>query len=385
MDQFTEVSSQGWLSRIGESIKGILVGLVGVVVAFPLLFWNEGRAVKTAKGLEEGAGAVVSVPGDKVDPQHEGKLVHVSAQATADATLVDPDLRVSAPGIALVRTVEMFQWDEDKKSEKRKKLGGGEETVTTYTYNTVWDDDHHASSGFKERQGHENPDMPLRSSRWTAPSVTLGAFTLPTSLVEEIDRSEALTVDPKTIATPAAAGSRAVQGSNGGVYFGANPSSPAVGDLRITYAVVKPQPVSVIARQVASSFQPYVASTGLAISMLEPGTVPAAEMFQHAQDANTTLTWILRAVGCFVMFIGFALIFRPLAVVADVIPLVGGLVGLGTGIVAAGLAAVGSLITIGVAWIFYRPLIGVPLVLGGVALIVFLFVKGAGAKKAARA
>lgn len=385
MDQFTEVSSQGWFSRIGESIKGILVGLIGVVVAFPLLFWNEGRAVKTAKGLEEGAGAVVSVPGDKVDPQNEGKLVHVSAQATADATLLDPDLRVSAPGIALVRTVEMYQWEEAKKSEKRSKLGGGEETVTTYTYHKEWDDDHHASSGFRERDGHENPDMPLRSSRWQAPTVMLGAFTLPTSLVDEIDDSEALTVDSTKVGTPAAAGRRPVHGNNGGVYFGANPASPEIGDLRITYAVVKPQPVSVVSKQAASSFTPYVASTGLSISMLEPGTVAAAQMFQHAQDANTTLTWILRAVGAFVMFVGFALIFRPLVVVADVLPLFGSLVGLGTGIAAFGMAAVGSLITIGVAWIFYRPLIGVPLVVGGVALIVLLFVKGAGARKAARA
>lgn len=385
MDSFTEVSSQGWLSRIGESIKGILVGFVLVLVAFPVLFWNEGRAVKTAKGLEEGAGAVVSVPADSVDAGNEGKLVHVAAQATADATLSDADLGVAAPGIALVRKVEMFQWREQKKSEKRKKLGGGEETVTTYTYEKVWDDSPHASSSFKEQQGHENPDMPLRSSRFTAPSVTLGGFTLPSSLVEQIRKSEALAVDPKAIATPAVAKGRTMHGASGGLYFGANPSTPAVGDLRVTYAVVKPQPVSVVARQVGSSFQPYVASTGLSISMLEPGTVPAAEMFQHAQDANATMTWILRGVGTFVMFLGFGLVFRPLSVVADVIPLVGGLVGLGTALAAAGLAAVGSALTIGVAWIFYRPLIGVPLVVGGLALIVFLFVKGSQARKAARA
>ena len=42
--------------------------------------WNEGRAVRTAESLEEGAGAVVSVPADAVDPGNEGKLVHVSEQ-----------------------------------------------------------------------------------------------------------------------------------------------------------------------------------------------------------------------------------------------------------------------------------------------------------------
>jgi|TARA_B110000438_G_scaffold34844_1_gene34626 uncharacterized membrane protein required for colicin V production len=30
IDSFTEVSSQGWFSRIGGSIKGILVGIVVV-------------------------------------------------------------------------------------------------------------------------------------------------------------------------------------------------------------------------------------------------------------------------------------------------------------------------------------------------------------------
>ena len=49
----SETSSQGWLSRLGGAIKGIFVGLIMVIAAFPLLFWNEGRAVKPAKSLDE--------------------------------------------------------------------------------------------------------------------------------------------------------------------------------------------------------------------------------------------------------------------------------------------------------------------------------------------
>jgi hypothetical protein len=60
-DSFTETSSQGWFSRLGGAIKGILFRMVMFVVAFPLLFWNEGRAVKTAKSLAEGRGAVPTV------------------------------------------------------------------------------------------------------------------------------------------------------------------------------------------------------------------------------------------------------------------------------------------------------------------------------------
>ena len=63
------------------------------------------------------------------------------------------------------------------------------------------------------------------------------------------------------------------------------------------------------------------------------------------------------------MFFGFSFIFKPLAVVADVLPLAGTIVGVGTGIFAFLLAAPLSLITISIAWIFYRPLIGIPLLL----------------------
>lgn len=381
MDSFTEVSSQGWLSRLGGSIKGVLFGLVAVVVAFPLLFWNEGRAVKTAKGLEEGAGAVVSVPADAVTPTNEGKLVHVTGEATTQDTVRDPDLGVAAPGLALVRAVEMYQWVQDERTERRKKLGGGEERVTTYRYEQRWDDDWHDSSRFRERAGHDNPAMPLSSARFPAGKVTLGAFTLSGALIEEIDRSEPLPVDPREVTAPAALASRGVQGSASGLYFGKTPSSPAVGDVRVSYQVVRPQPVSVIARQAGSSFAPYTTSVGTEVQMLEPGAVPAQAMFQHAQDANATLTWLLRAVGFVVMLVGFAMIFKPLSVVADVVPLVGSLVGLGTGLLAFGLALVGSSITIGVAWVFYRPLVGAPLLVGGLALIVAMVIKGRSAAR----
>jgi len=58
-DSYTEVTTKGLGSRLGASIKGVLVGVVMVTAAFPVLFWNEGRAVQTAKSLAEGRGAVV--------------------------------------------------------------------------------------------------------------------------------------------------------------------------------------------------------------------------------------------------------------------------------------------------------------------------------------
>ena len=62
-----EYSEQSWLQRIGSSIKGIAVGIFLVVAGIGLLFWNEGRAVKRAKTLDEGSGLVVTADAASVD------------------------------------------------------------------------------------------------------------------------------------------------------------------------------------------------------------------------------------------------------------------------------------------------------------------------------
>ena len=48
-DTYTETTTKGWTSRIGESIKGVLFGLVLIVLSCIGLFWNEGRAVQTVR------------------------------------------------------------------------------------------------------------------------------------------------------------------------------------------------------------------------------------------------------------------------------------------------------------------------------------------------
>jgi len=117
-NRVVRVTQQGVGGRLGGSIKGAIVGVVLAVAAVPLLFWNEGRAVKRARTLAEGAGKVVSVPASTVDAARDGGLVHTSGQATTDETLRDPMFGVEEQSaLALERRVEMFQWvqREDRK------------------------------------------------------------------------------------------------------------------------------------------------------------------------------------------------------------------------------------------------------------------------------
>ncbi len=373
-DSFTEVTHESWFSRLGGAIKGVLAGLVIFAVSFPLLFWNEGRAVTTYKTLEEGGGAVVSVSADSVDSDNEGKLIHVTGKADTDETLADPDFGISANALKLRREVEMYQWKETTKSTKKKKLGGGTETVKTYSYSMVWAAEPINSGGFKKPTGHENPGaMPYESTRWVAEDVSLEAFQLSPSLVGMIGKSTPLPVTAETEIPEAIR--ETVKLHNKGFYLGADPASPAVGDTHVSFEVVEPTIVSVVASQIDDTFEPYSAEAGGTIELLQVGKHSAKAMIQKAQESNTMMTWILRLVGFIVMVIGLNMICRPLSVMADVIPILGDLVGAGTGIMSFLLAAVLSLITIAIAWVFYRPVLGVALILVAVGLAVFIGVR----------
>ncbi len=373
----TEVTSESWFGRIGQSIKSFLFGLVLFIAAFPVLFFNEGRAVKTEKSLKQGAGAVISVPADRVNSANDQKLVHVTGRATTDETLTDPEFAVSANAVKLRRRAEMYQWAESKESKTEKKVGGGTETRTTYSYSKKWSDSPVDSSSFKEASEHQNPSsMPYQSRDEQAQKVTLGAFTLTPSLVSKMSDFEALPVtDQHREKLPAELQSK-VKVHDRALYIGADPANPAIGDVRISFSVVSPTDVSVVSKQTGATFEPYRASAGMDIELLKRGVHGAQEMFQMALAENTVLTWILRAVGFFMMFFGLLMFFRPISVLGDVIPMFGSLLAFGTGLFAFAISAVLSIGTVAVAWIVYRPVLGIALLAVAIAILVALVLRG---------
>ena len=161
-------------------------------------------------------------------------------------------------------------------------------------------------------------------------------------------------------------------------------AAPKLGDVRISFQVIKPATVSLVGVQTAGSFAPYQASAGDAILLVEEGTRTAAQMFKTAQDRNATLTWVLRGAFFFMMFLGLFLVFRPLSVLADVIPFLGTLLGAGIGLFAFLGAVILSFITIAIAWVVVRPLLGITLLVVAGAGLFWLIKVGKG-KKAARA
>lgn len=361
----TETTTVSWGSRLGSSFKGIVVGLVLFVLGFPLLFWNEGRTVTATKTNEFGAANVVEAQAGTIDAAQEGKLVHVVGEAKTGETLKDEEYGVSAVAFQLSRKVEMYQWVEKKSTREEKKLGGKIEKTTTYSYEKAWCDQAISSDAFKEQDKINPPARrTLGSDSIYAHQASLGARHLNDSQIRSIGGSEKLVVKYNAVGTTEFLETAEVP-------------TPKVGDIRVTFSVVKsPKTITVVAAQMGDGFTAYtVPSTQQSISHVSAGAVDAAGVFAAAEKGNMLMAWILRLVGFLMMFIGLKMVLAPLQVLADVVPFIGSIVGVGTGLVAFAVALPCTLVTIAIAWIFYRPVIGIALLVIAAASIAFLVCK----------
>ena len=386
----TETTTESWTSRLGGAVKGVAVGLGLFILGFPVLFWNEGNSVKTAKALDEGEGACVPVESiAKVDPEMEGRLVHMTGRADTQDVLTDEQFGVSATAIALNRKTEMFQWRENSETTEKKNLGGSVTRTTTYTYEKVWSEAVIDSSGFKEA-GHDNPGViEFPSEEKLAANVSFGAFRLnerqiarigsdqayafPTDFVcrvSRVQRQGNVILVPNKATRDNALNNRDVA------------AEPRIGDMRVTFTVVRPHDISIVAKQRGDTFVAYLAKTKKKVDLIQDGVVDCAEMFEDARDANTLFTWLVRLGGLLIMYIGLSMVLKPLSVLGDVLPILGTVIGWGTGLVAGVVALVCALVTIAAAWIFYRPVLAVLLLVAAGALV-FLVWKKKQSKKVA--
>lgn len=396
---YTEVTTQSWGSRLANSLKGLVVGLILIAVSGLLLFWNEGRAVKTAQALEEGAEKVIPVESNAtVDPAMENQLVHMSGQAVTNETLTDPQFGLALPAIALKRTVEYYQWVEESESHEEKQMGGSTRTVTTYTYTRKWCDEPKSSANFKE-PGHDNfVACQVEDATVYANQVQFGAFRLSPGQVQRVNKDRAVALSQYTLApTPGcrhfingnvltisradfhpaqAPYAPAYAPEDQPQYRPVPPAVPApsIGDVRITWTYAAPQEtLSLIAVQTGDTFKGYRAKSGYHVNLLYMGTLTPEQMFERAHFENKVLLWLLRAVGWLLMFIGLRCLFSILSVLADVIPFLGNLVEVGLGIASFLLSFIISLLIIAVAWFWYRPMLS--LVLVGAAFACFFLLR----------
>ena len=192
---YQEVTTTGYGTRVGNSFKAIGSGFLLFIAGTALLWWNEGRAVKTEKMLDEAGSAYVEMENpNKKDASLEGELICGTAMATTEDSLTDAQFGVGAKAISLRRTVEYYQWVEHAQEKKEDKLGGKEVTTTTYTYTKEWVSRPIESAQFKDPV-YQNKNMVLTTyddAEQYAENVSWGAYKLSESLIHSISSREGL-------------------------------------------------------------------------------------------------------------------------------------------------------------------------------------------------
>ena len=443
---YTETTTTGYGTRVGNSFKAIGSGILLFVLGTALLWWNEGRAVKTEKMLDEAGSKYVEMENpNKKDASLEGELICGTAMATTEDSLTDAQFGVGAKAIALRRTVEYYQWVEHSQTKREDKLGGKEVATTTYTYSKQWVSSPIQSSEFHD-PAYQNKNMVLTTVEEAdqyAENVSFGAYKLPESLIHSISSREAMDLalaedllaqfdkstkvayerfygvqksiqqptqqpqQPVAQAIPDSirallpdsvkAALDSLQAVNDSInkqmanaenkkdlmyihqagnvlYFGRVPGSPEVGDVRVTFEKVVPAKVTVMAVVDGDTFKPFKAKNGKRFQTLVMGKKSGDEIIDAQKEANNMILWFLRILGVVMVIGGLKGIFGFIETILKVVPFIAGIFGWGVGLVCTVLGIVWSLIVIAIAWLFYRPLLGISLlVLAGFLIWVFAF------------
>jgi Transmembrane protein 43 len=349
-------------------------GLLLLMAAFAMLFWAEGRAVKTARALDEGAGLVVEVNPTSVDSANDGKLVHISGTLTPLDTPTDIAFGTMAKGATLLkRKVEMFQWVEVKETVE----ADGQKTERV-RYDKKWSDKPIDSTKFVAGDFRINGPMPFESDSFMLGEGKIEAFRLTGSDLAGLGKTSTLVLteaEAQMFGTKLGSG-KPVKILDNAIVHSFSPTSPVIGDLRISYQQVLVDKLSAVGRQQGDRLVPFEASNGNTVFLFEDGILPAAQMFDRAQASNTALTWGLRVLGVVLMFIGSKLIFSILTGIADFIPLLGSIVRAGTTLASIAISLFLASIAVAAGWIFYRPLLAVVVLGVGIAVAVSVAVVG---------
>ena len=354
------------MKKIKNAFASVIGGLICIVIGIVLLWWNEGNDVKNIKTIEEARESLVNVKSDEVDPANEGKLVSTNGTIKViDESLKDAYFNIVVPNTGkLVRIVEMYQWVEDCDTEDDR---------TVCTYEKKWLTTIENSDSFEE-SGHDNPsDMPYDDEAYYANRVELGAFKLSATQIQMLS-TEATVTPNATASLP-----------NGYTIIdeyitsASSMSNPKVGDVRVSFKYNTDTEITVLAMQKGDSFADFESEQGKILNELKSGLLTGEEMIDVVETENNIFKWVLRILGVALVTGGFTALLTPILMVVSIIPLIGDGIAWVLRAIAGLIGFAVSMLIIALAWIVFRPLLGICLlavVVGVVVLVVVLIKKG---------
>ncbi|MFK7756123.1 MAG: TMEM43 family protein [Flavobacteriales bacterium] len=363
---------------LGKKVKGsigaIIFGLILILAGISGTWWNEGRTIKTHKGLEQGAQSVhTSKTIDYISPENDAKLIHISGSVNTSETLSDGDFGLNIPHLKLKREVEMYQWKENKETKNEEN---SEENSTTYSYSKDWSQRLIDSQNFNDPTSHQNPkSKKYESFSKSVSKASLGAHLLNPKQISRLNNWVELKFSE--ISPVADAQIMSSEGRPTQIYIGnTSLENPEIGNLRISYQVVYEGDYTLIAKQTGDSFEPFTTEKGTEINLLKTGIHSSESMFDEELSENNFLKWLFRVIGFVVLFIGVRLLFSLVTLFTNFIPIIGSIVNFGVSLFSGIVAFCVFVIVAGIAWVFYRPVLGITLLVIGIGILLFFSEKG---------
>lgn len=269
--------------RLVIAAVGPLIGLAGACT----LAWNEYRlaqqldAVATARaGLaQDGTGTAQAI-------------VYVVGTAAASAPVTDPAFGLTAEALRLDRTAETYQWLETREGSGDNKL---------LRYEKIWSPVLIRSDRFEQRSFHANPPaLRLTTTRFRTADATVDRDAIDPALIDALPAIRELRPEQ----CGAVRAERLDFTRSGDWLFSGDPGAPAVGDVRVRFAVAPEGVISIVAARDGDRLVPFQASAGGSVALATYGEVPAETLLHEAARRDWHEAWQLRGFAAMAVLIG---------------------------------------------------------------------------------
>ena len=425
-DHFQAVSTNNFLAKttdlqtVSESsssgdsaISGPVFGSLFFIFSLILLWYNEKGYVTTCHRLKEELLECADLDPYNISTENNGHLVYLKSSTSCDDILKDNQFPAveSFNAIKLLRTVEKYQWKEERHEDKDHHVH--------YDYTEIWDEKPHDSAAFHESGRVNTGRFFCLSEKFVAKEVHIGCYKLSEELKEMA--KNITTIIPTEEIIRSAAGHIQLMAKEAGkefiiqddyIYICQGTCRILNGDLRIKFSEIKCGPTTIVGQLEDNSFihhqiESAVREDRLAgysndicddrrgwcnnccfmlcrlasqmttpikeiLWLFEKDIATKEDVFEEVTKEHQKMRNIIRGVGWVLSWVGIWIFFGPIVYLLSIFPLIGGLLStlaswaaLLFGLI---VGTVTSVMVICIAWLFYRPLISLGLILISVGL-----------------
>ncbi len=265
------------------AVIGLLIGLGGAAA----LAWNEFALARQLDALGQ-ADAVLARAG----PDDDTGIIYVVGQALPATEVRDPQFEISIEALRLDRSAETYQWLEHREGSGDNK---------NLRYEKIWSPMLIPSARFEQRAYHANPaQLQIESARAYPEGARLETWVLDRALIDVLPAIRELR--PERAGRLQAAG-LTFRRAGDWLYSG-DPASPAIGDVRVRFAIAPAGLVSVVAAREGGRLVPVRSAAGGTVALAAYGDVAAEALLREAARANWSDAWALRGFGAMAILLG---------------------------------------------------------------------------------